>query len=86
MDIVYKSATQARKEFFSLIQAAVEKDQVIVVTQRGKPKVRIMADKQPKIDWQEFDRAVKELRHLLTEQDFKDMKRAHDTFRVRETL
>lgn len=86
MKVIYKSATQARKEFFALIQAAVLHGQETVVTQRGKPVVRIKADKPKTIDWEKYDKAVKYLRKTLTEQDFQDMQRAHDTFKVRDTI
>ena len=86
MKVVYKSATQARKEFFALIQAAVQHGQETVVTQRGKPVVRIKADEPKQIDWKEYDRVVKELRALLTEEDYRAMQKAHDTFQVRDKL
>lgn len=76
MNIVTKTATEARNEFFDLIAAAKYGGQVTVVTKNGKPAVRIVPEEKQKVDWKEFRKVMKAAGGIFTDEDVRIIRKA----------
>lgn len=76
MPTVTKTATQARIEFFDLINAAKYNNQETKITKHGRSVAKITADVKPEFDWPAFKKALKACRGIFTEKDVAQIKQA----------
>ena len=80
-----RSITQARDEFFALVNAAMYHQQTTIVTKQGKAAAKIVpADEQP-FDWNEYWKVVKSTRGVFTKDDVKQIKAARENSKARYT-
>ncbi|OGV96358.1 hypothetical protein A2W24_04465 [Microgenomates group bacterium RBG_16_45_19] len=69
MEIVTKTATQARAEFFDLIAAAKYSGQTTKITKNGKAIAKIVADTSPAFNWVAFKKALEDCKAIFTKED-----------------
>lgn len=76
MKIVVKTATEARKEFFDLINAAKYGGQETVVTKNGKKVARIIPEESKERDWEKYKRVVEAAGGIFADEDVKQIRQA----------
>lgn len=83
MKIVYKTATEARNEFFDLINAAKHAGQITVITKNGKTAARITPEIQTDAQRVSIDQLLNETAGIFTDEDVKDIKKFRRDFNRR---
>ena len=75
------SATQARNNFFDIMNAAIYGNQITVVLKNGEEAMTMApVKKKKKFDWDEYMKNLKTLSTMLTEEDYKDMEETRKGF------
>ncbi len=69
MKVIKVSATEARNNFFELLNEVIYGDKEVRVYKNKQPAVRIVGDKKAKVDWDEYKKKVKAARGIFTKED-----------------
>ena len=80
--VITISATQARKSFFDLLNAAQYGGQTTLIKKNGKVVAEI-APLKPKVDWQAYLKVLEKMEPILTKEDVKDIKAVRKSFKNR---
>ncbi|MBU1071058.1 type II toxin-antitoxin system prevent-host-death family antitoxin [Patescibacteria group bacterium] len=75
MRAVVRTATEARREFFDLVNAAMYGGQVTWITKGKRKAAKIMPIEEKKIDWVKYKKDMRGVVGLFNNEDFKTMKR-----------
>lgn len=83
MKTVTMNATEARKNFFDILNAAVYGGQVTIIVKNGKEVATIQAKKKKKFDLKKYMKSLNTLHELMTGDDYKDIEKTHKSFKTR---
>lgn len=74
METIVVTATEARRNFFELINAAKFGGQTALITTNGKIAAKIVPAQSTTFDWKKYFKDLPKIRGILTSSDFKSMK------------
>jgi len=81
---IVKSASQARREFFDLLAAAMYKGQTTVITKSSKVAAKIVPCEEKPFDWGKYKKELKKIDQILKKYDWADLKRIRKSFKLRK--
>ena len=74
MKVKKVSATEARNNFFELVNEVMYGNQVVEVYKNKKPAIRLVSTSKDEVDWDEYRAAMKRVAKSFTKEDEKMMK------------
>lgn len=77
------TATQARNQFFDLINSAYYAGQVTEVMKNGRVVARVVPVEAAPFDWKAYRAELKKVVGMFTEADYKAMANARESFKSR---
>lgn len=82
--VIVRSASQARKEFFDLLAAAMYKGQTTVITKSSKVAAKIVPCEEKLFDWEKYKKELKKIDKVLEKYDWNDLKKIRKNFELRK--
>ena len=72
---IVKTATEARREFFDLVNAAMYGGQVTWITKGKRQAAKIVPIDEKKIDWIKYKKAIEAAGGIFSDEDVKDVQK-----------
>ena len=73
MKVVVRTATEARREFFDLVNAAMYGGQITWITKGKRKATKIVPVDEKKINWVKYKRSIAAAGGIFTGDDVKDV-------------
>ena len=82
--VIIKSASQARKDFFDLLAAAMYRGQTTIITKSNKIAAKIVPCEEKLFDWKKYKKELKKIDEVLEKHDWNDLRKIRKNFELKK--